>query len=150
MTELEESTNETFENLSFDLSKFADYIVDSISKNTADIKINQAEINKNTDDITANIVDIAKNTADITTNNTEISTNSEDIAFIKTITGECIDGHNDLSGEKCGEWAYATLKKVLPLWGDSWLESEGVNFEWPTEEMWADMSTDTKLESIEF
>ena len=87
------------------MNKFADNVADSISKNTAVI--------------TANTVDIAKNTADITANNTEISTNSEDIASIKTITGECIDDHNSLSGEYCGEWAYATLKKV-PLWGETW------------------------------
>ena len=107
------------------------------------------KVQDNDDIIDENITDIAKNTADITANTTEISTNSEDIANIKTITGECIDDHNSLTGEYCGEWVGATLKKV-PVWGDYWLEIYGVNFEWPTEEMWADMSPDTKVESIEF
>jgi len=47
----------------------------------------------------------------------------------------CIDDYYTLTGEYCGEWAGATLRKV-PLWGD--FEGE-FNFEWPTEIDFAQM-----------
>ena len=86
---------------------------------------------------------ISKNTVDISKNTDDIAKISEDVAFIKDNAGLCVDDHIYPTGEYCGEWAGATLKKV-PLFG-----YEDYNIEWPTEEMWADISPDTKLESIE-
>ena len=44
------------------------------------------------------------------------------------------------------EWQGATLRK-LPVWGD---EDAEVNFEWPTEQLWAHMDPNLSLVSIEF
>jgi len=57
----------------------------------------------------------------------------------------CIDDYYTLTGEYCGEWAGATLRKV-PLWGD--FDGE-FNFEWPTEIDFAQMKPDVKLQSLD-
>ena len=53
-----------------------------------------------------------------------------------------------LSGEYCGEWKGATLKK-LPIWGEK-VSDDKVNFEWPTQEAFDKMSPVVSLQSIEF
>jgi len=44
------------------------------------------------------------------------------------------------TGKYCGEWEGATLKK-LPLWGEQVLDDE-INFEWPTQNIFAEMQPD--------
>ena len=45
------------------------------------------------------------------------STNTENITIIQNEDEMCIDGYYLETGEYCGEWAGATLRK-LPLWGE--------------------------------
>jgi len=45
------------------------------------------------------------------------STNSDNITIIQNEDEMCIDGYYLETGEYCGEWAGATLRK-LPLWGE--------------------------------
>jgi len=56
----------------------------------------------------------------------------------------CQNDINVLTNEYCGEWLGATLRK-LPMWGGADAE---INFEWPTQQDWAEMSPDAQLESI--
>ena len=78
----------------------------------------------------------------------ESDTTTDVVDTVDTVdnAGECIEDHNTLTGEYCGEWVGATIKK-LPLWGD---QEREIDFEWPTQTMWDAMSPDTKLASIEF
>jgi len=45
----------------------------------------------------------------------------------------CIDDYNTVTGEYCGEWKGATLKK-MPIWGDL-SEDDEIDFEWPSQEI---------------
>ena len=60
----------------------------------------------------------------------------------------CINDFDSLTGEYCGEWEGATLKK-MPLWGEQ-LSNDEINFEWPTPEIFAQMQPYVFLKSIEF
>ena len=61
----------------------------------------------------------------------------------------CVDGYRMLSREYCGEWAGAKLRK-LPLWGVEQVDDEEIDFEWPTQEMFANMNPNERLHSLEF
>lgn len=51
------------------------------------------------------------------------------------MTGFCIEDYNSITGEYCGEWAGATLRK-LPVFGlDDALSANEIDFEWPTKEI---------------
>ena len=75
-----------------------------------------------------------------------ISTNSQTIDSIQNPT--CINNFETVTGNYCGEWAGATLKK-LPVWGEQASNSE-INFEWPTPEIFSQMLPDVSLQSLEF
>ena len=72
------------------------------------------------------------------------------------------DDYCSYSGHYCGDddWTGATLRR-LPVWGVEVSEDDddnsgsdsdinnNINFEWPTQEDWATMSHDAKLDSLE-
>ena len=91
---------------------------------------------------------ISANSAAISTNIASISTNSENIDTIYNEESVCINDFDSRTGEYCGEWAGASLKK-LPLWGVK-VSDEEIDFEWPTPEIFAQMNPNAFLESIEF
>jgi len=53
----------------------------------------------------------------------------------------CINDYNWYSKKYCGEWEGATLRK-LPLWGRP---DDKINFEWPTQQGWAEMIPNAQL-----
>ena len=63
--------------------------------------------------------------------------------------GECVGDYNDVTGVYCGEWKGATLKR-LPVFGRKYVSVNDTTFEWPTKDIFAKMTPDVKLQSIEF
>jgi len=90
-------------------------------------------------------VSISTNTASKSTNSNSISTHN---ANGEKTEGICINDFNTVTGEYCGVWLGATLKK-LPLWGEDVTE-DAIDFEWPTPEIFAEMRPDASIQSIEF
>ena len=66
-------------------------------------------------------------------------------AFLQT--GICFEDYNTSTGEYCGEWAGATLRK-MPVWGRS-ISDDEINFEWPTQDDWAAISPKAQLQSFD-
>ena len=98
-----------------------------------------SEFDENTANISGQISDIKNEVNDI---NKEVNKISDDIAFI------CTDDYNHFTGEYCGEWKGATLRK-LPLWNEQVGDDE-ITFEFPTEADFAQMTHDVTLNSLEF
>ena len=98
--------------------------------------------------ISTNSAAISTSITNISANSADISTNSKNFDYIYNNAGTCINDFDSLTGEYCGEWAGATLKKV-PLWGEK-VSDDDVNFEWPTPEIFARMTPNVSLQSIEF
>ena len=73
-----------------------------------------------------------------------ISTNAQTIDEINP----CVDDYTLITNEYCGEWAGATLG-MLPLWGQA-PSADDVYFQYPTQEIWDQMSPDVSLKSIDF
>ena len=88
-------------------------------------------------EISGLLTSISTNSAAINANMASISTNSENIDYINDHANFCNNNFDSRSGEYCGEWAGATLKK-LPLWDEN-LSDNQINFEWPTPEIFAQM-----------
>lgn len=63
-------------------------------------------------------------------------------------TNPCVDDYTLETNEYCGEWAGATLG-MLPLWGQAPSDAD-VYFQWPTQEIWDQMSPDVSLKSLDF
>ena len=59
----------------------------------------------------------------------------------------CLNDYCSQTGEYCGEWVGATVKR-LPFWGGNVPENY-VNFEWPTQQEFDQMSPDAKIQSLE-
>ena len=59
----------------------------------------------------------------------------------------CLNDYCSQTGEYCGEWVGATVKR-LPFWGGNVPENY-VNFEWPTQQEFDQMSPDGKIQSLE-
>jgi len=59
----------------------------------------------------------------------------------------CVNDYCSQTGEYCGEWVGATVRR-LPFWGDEVPENY-VNFEWPTQQQFDQMSPDTKIQSLD-
>ena len=57
------------------------------------------------------------------------------------------DGYCSRTGHYCGDWTGATLRRI-PSWGEE-TPDDYFNFMWPTQEDWALMTHDTKLDSLE-
>ena len=98
-------------------------------------------------EIDVNTVAIEENTADISQNKEDITQNSDDVAAILS-TNLCIDDYYSETGEYCGEWAGATIRR-LEMWGESVSESD-IDFMWPNDQLFASMTPDVKLESLQF
>ena len=64
------------------------------------------------------------------------NTNSLEQIVQDTNVNICINDFYSQTGEYCGEWVGATLKK-LPLWGESALDDDEINYEWPTHDQFA-------------
>ena len=60
----------------------------------------------------------------------------------------CINDYNSQTGEYCGEWDGATIRK-LNLWGEQ-VEDDEIDFMWPDEATFAAMSPDVKVQSMQF
>ena len=62
----------------------------------------------------------------------------------------CVNDHCKLTGEYCGEWKGATLRRIPAFGEEKFIDSE-INFEWPTQADWTLMTYehDAKLESLE-
>jgi len=60
----------------------------------------------------------------------------------------CINDYNSQTGEYCGEWVGATIRK-LNLWGEQ-VEDDEIDFMWPDEATFAAMSPDVKVQSMRF
>ena len=94
------------------------------------------------EDLTSAIADAASSITQAIEANT--------IAVYHSETGLCTDGVNSKTGEICGEWAGATLKKLAP-WGQQLIDvASPYYFEWPTAESLNEMNPNTSLQSIDF
>jgi len=58
----------------------------------------------------------------------------------------CIDHYYSETGEYCGEWAGATIRR-LEMWGEGVSEND-IDFMWPNDQLFATMTPDVKLESL--
>ena len=59
----------------------------------------------------------------------------------------CLNDYCTQTGEYCGEWVGATVRR-LPLWGGE-VPEKSINFEWPTQQEFDQMSPDGKIQSLE-
>ena len=63
----------------------------------------------------------------------------------------CLNDYCTQTGDYCGEWVGATVRR-LPFWGTA-LSPEGpyeyINFEWPTQQEFDQMSPEGKIQSLE-
>jgi len=59
----------------------------------------------------------------------------------------CLNDYCTQTGEYCGEWVGATVQR-LPLWGAR-VPERSINFEWPTQQEFDQMSPDAKIQSLE-
>ena len=60
----------------------------------------------------------------------------------------CYNDYYSQTGEYCGEWVGATIRK-LSLWGEQ-VEDAEIDFMWPDEAAFAEMSPDVKLQTMRF
>jgi len=60
----------------------------------------------------------------------------------------CFNNYCTQTGEYCGEWVGATVRR-LPVWGAEVAEKY-IDFEWPTQEEFDQMSPEAKIQSLEF
>jgi len=59
----------------------------------------------------------------------------------------CLNDYCTQTGDYCGEWVGATVRR-LPFWGGEVPESS-INFEWPTQQEFDQMSAEVKIQSLE-
>ena len=67
-------------------------------------------------------------------------------AALAKIDVNCVNDYCTTTGEYCGEWKGATLRRI-PFWGAH--PGSAINFEWPSQADWASITPDAKLESLE-